>query len=129
MTKPRNFILNSDFLSIAQYDRGEFTYSIPTHTIVAMGYVHSEATFTVSTKDGVIPRIMIKRGSDPYRLGSYLQYVEAGGTVPCALTAYFSAKNTLKVIFDAMNYSSDQQTTSAVTFTIKVCCFRPPNML
>lgn len=142
MTKPSDFIFNSDYLALAETSRESFYVSVP-----SMGYTqtsdnYDDVTFwhtDLTTKEAE------KSSIDEYYVKINNQYTFFGDTFsslsvfPGPPGVFDDAhwfmeinrinKNTLRVSFVFVpEWYSQGQTTSPVTLNISVCSFKPPNV-
>ena len=126
--KPHKFILNSDYLSIAQTNRNTYTVYVGGGTLQPAGYTEQNFDFAIKSNQGAVDRILIKKDSDPYLVGSYMSlaptskifgFLEVYRTSPTNLRAQLVLENQLGET--AESYPN-------MTFTINVASFRPPNV-
>lgn len=116
MARPNNFIMNTDYLSIAQYGKYQHTY------VISGGSTPSTTVyqdFTVPASNGSIDQIMISLNDGPFKLG--LRYAPSEGG---HLDIYRVSANTLRA---EMTFA-DTPTHPLYKFTIKALCFKPPNV-
>ena len=125
--KPNDFILNSDYLSIAQVSSNSYTVSIAAGNLAGNAYTEQDFDFTIRTQKGASDRIMINKDSGRYYLGSYRQ-IEPATDVYGFVQAYRTEANKLHVKVVLENYSDTTSAYPAMTFKLKVSSFRPPNV-
>jgi hypothetical protein len=125
--RPSDFILNSDYLSIAQTGRNTFTLTIGGGTLPVNGYSEQNLDFPINAVTGAIDRIMISKDSGNYRLGSVMT-AYPNNDVRCDVAVYRNASNTLRAQVILQNYSGGTATYPSMTFGIKVSTFMPPNV-
>jgi hypothetical protein len=93
MSKPENFILNSDYSTLKNDDSAEYSFTIPGSQVIAASspysYVQTE-TFNVGDSIGATQRVQIKVSSDSsvWYSGSALQYVADGTYSSSGATEY-----------------------------------------
>ena len=73
--KPNDFILNSDYLSIAQTNKNTFTVTVGAGSLVVNGSTQQDFDFTIQSQAGAIDRVLISKDSGDYLLGSYMELV------------------------------------------------------
>lgn len=127
MTKPNEFTMNTDYLTIARTGRQTFNYYTVSETVAAGGQVVRSQDFTIAAQKGAIDSIQIKKDSEPYMLGRNLS--ENVGTGAWVLDAQRTSSNTFHVEIAYNNLmGSSSLTFPAMSFTIKVTTFKPPNV-
>lgn len=128
MTKPNQFIVNTDYLSIAQSDNVEYTASFPSETFSA-GTYNRDQDFSISTTKGALDRILISRNGDDYTVGSYrlVDVSSSGLATYFSINVYRPSSNTIRVRLH-IHSSRESFTVPAQTIKIKVACFQPPNV-
>lgn len=125
---PSKFTMNSDYLSIAQTGKYEYTYVGAPETVPAGGQIIRSIDFTTPSQKGAIDQIMIKRDSGNFRLGQVL-YNSINSNAGVSLTVYRTSPTTIHAEYVINNMSgSSQITTPAIVFTIKINTFKPPNV-
>lgn len=127
MTKPSNFILNSDYLTIAEYDRTSYTIYVPAgNTSVALNMTRN---FTVPTQAGAIDRVSITvDGQTTIGMAADFQLTTldvGGGVIQVVRT---SPTNIQVVIYSTAMFSGESIAYPAHTITIAVASFKPPNV-
>lgn len=125
--KPSDFILNSDYLSIAQVSSNTYTVTIGGGTLQPGGYTEQNFDFAIRNQTGASDRILIKRDSGDFALGSYRQIMPTQ-TTPGFISVYRTASNNLRAQIVIENYSPSAVSYPAMAFTIKVTSFKPPNV-
>lgn len=131
MTRPSDFILNSDYLSIAQTGRSEHTATFAGGTLQPGGsagdYVVQTTDFTIPSEPGSIDRIMISTNGGDFYIGSQTSFEAAplayGSLDVCRIT-----KNTMRATMVVANSSDYVNTFPSMSFRIKITSFRPPNI-
>jgi len=125
--KPSDFILNSDYMSIAQVSSNTFTLTIAAGSLTGQNYTEQNIDFTIRAQKGASDRIMISKDGGRYHLCSYRSLnpnTDIYGFIQLTRT---SANNMrAKVVLE--NYSASTESYPAMTFSIKVSSFRPPNV-
>lgn len=133
MTKPNDFIMNSDYLSIAQIGSNTFDIIVPSGTLVVNGYTEQNFDFAVTPINGAIDRVYINKDGAGYLLGSYMNltpvYSDNGNTyITGALRVFRTAPDNIRAQLVLQNYGQSTTSYPAMNFTIKVSSFRPPNV-
>ena len=124
MTKPNTFIMNTDYMSIAQTDKYTHTYTVNGGTVPAYGQLITHTDFTVPSQKGAIDRIFVSVNDGPLKLGTRCGFLNIG-----YVDFYRIAPNTLRaelVISNGMG--STPITYPLLKFVIKGVMFRPPNV-
>lgn len=126
---PDDFIMNSDYLSIAQVDSKTYTASFEGGTLQGDNdYVEKVLNFTTRAQQGSVDRILISKGGDPYELASLLQ-LNPNGQIFGFIEVYRTSRTNLRVQMVLENYDTSAETYPAMTFKIKISSFKAPNVL
>lgn len=126
MTKPSSFILNSDYLALAQSGRSEFTASFPAQTHQG-GYAYdTDRDFQVASIPGAIDRVLISRNGGDYVLGSYLVVDDPSGAF-VTIKVFRPNSSTVRVRLHVYS-SQTTYTVPAQTVKVKISSFQPPNI-
>lgn len=124
MARPNNFILNTDYLSIAQFGKYTHTYVVNGGTLPAGGQLIQHNDFNVPFQKGAIDRIFISVNGGDLRLGSIFN---AG--YKSSIQVYRTSPNTLRAEFVVNNiFESEPVSWPMLSFTIKGMMFKPPNV-
>lgn len=126
MTKPSNFIMNTDYLSIAQTYKNSYTYVVPPGTIPASGQVIQHTDFAIEPQNGAVDQIMISLDSGNLRVGQAYA-VDLPSGVGAVLHVDRTAANNLRAQVTINGTASTSY--PVMTFTIKVVSFKPPNIM
>lgn len=131
--KPSDFILNSDYLSIAQTDRRTFTASIGAGTLTPGSYTEQNFDFTVKALPGAVDRVMIKKDAGEYHVGTYERLEIYTSDTPYTrivgfVSVFRTSATNIRMQFVLENVSTTNATYPNMLFTIKVTSFRPPNV-
>ena len=125
--RPSDFILNSDYLSIAQVSSNTYTVTVGGGTLVAQGFTEQNFDFKIRTAEGASDRVMISKDGGRYYLGSYRQ-IEPATDVVGFVHVYRTSGNNIRTQVVLENYSASTVTYPAMTFSIKVSSFLAPNV-
>lgn len=129
MTKPSNFILNSDYLSIAQTSSNTFTAYFGGGTLPGnYGYTEQGRDFTIGSQKGSIDRILISKDGGRYQVCSYMN-LSPSETIFGFVRVNRTSSSNVRVQFVLENYSPDSASYPSMTFTIRISSFKPPNIL
>lgn len=125
MTKVKDFIMNTDFLSLAQTGTAEFTAYFPAAHFIGGQAYDSHQDFTLQTTNGAIDRVLISRNGGPYTIGNMLT-IDANP----ALSVFVFRPNasTLRIRLYGYTSSSSGYDMPAQTIKVKISSFRPPNV-
>ena len=127
MTKPNNFILNSDYLSLAQTDTKEFTAYFAAETF-GPGYAFDRtADFTVPYSQGSIDMVLISLNGGEYTLGAQM-VASMGSPATLAFLVSRISPNTIRVRLHEVNFREGGYSMPAQTLKVKVSSFKPPNV-
>lgn len=125
--RPSDFILNSDYLSIAQVSSNTYTVTVGGGTLVAQGFTEQNFDFKIRTAEGASDRVMISKDGGRYYLGSYRQ-IEPATDVAGFVHVYRTSSNNIRAQVVLENMSASTVTYPAMTFSIKVSSFLAPNV-
>lgn len=125
MTKASDFIMNTDFLALAQTGTAEFTAYFPSGTFTPGQPYEQTQDFSLKATNGAIDRILISRNGGAYTVGNSLTI----STNP-ALSIFVFRPNasTLRIRLYGYTASSSGYTMPAQTIKVKVSSFKPPNV-
>lgn len=132
MTKASDFILNSDFLALAQKSTNEFTMVFPHETFSGPTTVYERNfEFNVPSVQGAIDEIAISYNGSEYALGNSIHYEGTNmWTDPAGLgvSVHRISPNTLQVklyisVYDAYSYDMPDQ-----TIKVRISSYLPPNI-
>ncbi len=129
--KPSEFKLNSDYLSIAQTGRREYTATFAGKTLNPYGqggdYTIETTDFTIASEPGAIDRIMISTDKSNYYIGEQMS-LHPANYLYGALFVNRINKTTIRVQFVMDNYDSSAHSYPTQTFYIKITTFKSPNI-
>lgn len=144
MSKPEQFILNTDFSTLKNDDTAEYTFTITGSKVIAASAPYSftqTETFNVGEATGATQRVQIETSLEPnqWYSGSALQYI-ANGTYsvsgptqyPTQIVVYRTSSTQVTVLVLIPNqggpFGAGSLTTESTTRTvrIRVATFLPP---
>lgn len=128
MTAPNKFIMNTDYLSIAQLGRYSHSYIRNGGTVAAYGQIVETADFTVPSQKGSVDQIMISLNGGPLKVGNRYGFdlENNGGGY---LEVYRANPTTLRAELWINNlYNPSSVNFPVLSFTIKGVTFLPPNV-
>lgn len=126
--KPSDFTMNSDYLSIAQTARNEYTVYVGGGTLVQDAYSTQNFDFASTEPKGAVDRVYIKKDSGNYTLGALMAIFPATD-VWGSVRVYRTSATNLRVQVVLENHAlSGSVSYPAMTFKIKVASFEPPNV-
>lgn len=130
---PSKFTLNSDYLSIAQAGHNTYTVTVGGGSLVQGGYTEQNFDFTTSTQQGAISRILISKDGGGYFCGSRMTLTptwsgDFSNNITGFINVFRTSSTNLRAQLVLQNVGSGTSTYPGMTFTIKVCSFRPPNV-
>jgi hypothetical protein len=126
MTKPSNFIANSDYLSLAQKSNTDFTVVFPAENFPPGAREIRTHDITVPSIKGAIDEVMISRNGSDYYLGNSLTV--SANSPSLTFYIYRPSPNTLRVRLLTSNSSQSGYSMPMQTLKIRVSSFLPPNV-
>lgn len=126
MTKPSNFILNSDYLALAQTGTTEFTaYFSAENFSGGQTYIRTR-DFAVQSSQGAIDMVLISLNGGDYVLGSGL----TENAMQPAMNFFVRRTSPTNIQVQLRIYTSQASGYSmpAQTVKVKVSSFKPPNV-
>lgn len=133
MTKPSDFILNSDFLSIAQISSNTLTANFSGGTLSGGDYIERTVDFSVAAQNGAIDNIMLSKDGGNYQVGNWQRLEIAPNDsefkrIVGFISVYRINASTLRAQMVLENVSPNALDYPAMTYKIKVSSFKPPNV-
>lgn len=126
MTKPNNFITNSDYLSLAQNNTTEFTVVFPQEHFPE-GYTYDRTQdITVPSIKGAIDEFMISLNGSDYYLGGYL--VVESNSPSLSFYVYRPSPDTLRVRLHTFNSVIGGYDMPMQTVKVRASSYLPPNV-
>lgn len=128
MTKPSDFIMNTDYLSLAQNKTEEITATFPQATYGVSETISQTIDKASTTTNGAIDQMLISLNGGDYTVGcstTYLDKSRGGGFV---IWAYRLNSTTLRIRMSGWSGSPGSWTIPAQTVKIKISTFAPPNI-
>ena len=131
--KPSDFILNSDYLSIAQTSSNKYDIVVGAGSLTPNNTSTQNFDFSTTAQTGAIDRIMISKDGDSFRIGSNMTFYptwqgDFSNNVRGDLFVYRIDKTHIRAQVILQNYGTGTSTYPTMTFSIKVSSFRPPNV-
>lgn len=134
--KPSDFIMNSDYLSIAQIASNTYSVNIPAGSIVADGYMEQNFDFTTREQVGTIDNVLIKKDNDTFIHGDYMWVqptTTSSGIVAGFVRVFRPSSTQIRIQIVLENYSyvypGVTLTYPAMQFMVRVSSFKVPNIL
>ena len=133
MTKPNDFILNSDFLSLAQTNKAEFTAYFPAASFTPGQPYTKQFDFTVPSSPGAIDMCLISLNGADYKSASIINLSKLYATDPpplyfLTIAVYRVNATTMRVILHGFTSYTYGYNMPAQTVKVKVSSFKPPNI-
>ena len=125
--KPSDFILNSDYLSIAQVGSKTLDVSIGAGSLAIDSYSEQNIDLNVQSIAGAIDKIMISKDGGSFRLGSMMTFYP-NNDVRGDINIYRESAGKIRAKITLQNQSSSTTSYPAMSFKIKVSSFKPPNV-
>ena len=131
--KPSDFILNSDYLSIAQTSSNTYNVTVGAGSLTLNGHSVQNFDFNTKAQTGTIDRILISKDGGSFRVGSSLTFYptwsgDYSNNVRGDVFVYRTDKTNIRVQVILQNYGTGTSTYPNMTFAVKVSSFRPPNV-
>lgn len=128
MTAPNKFIINTDYLSIAQSGKYSHTYIRNSGTVPAYGQIVEHQDFTVPSQKGAIDQVMISLNGSSLKVGTRFGFdLENNGSG--YLAVYRTNPNTLRAELWINNlFNPSAVNFPLLNFIIKGLTFLPPNL-
>lgn len=132
--KPSDFTMNSDYLSIAQVAKNEYSVYVGGGTLVQDGYIIQNFDFASTEPKGAVDRILISKDGGDYMVGSYMTLFptwapDFSNNVVGYISVYRTSATNLRAQLILENHAlSGNSTYPSITFKIKVSSFEPPNV-
>lgn len=126
MTKPNDFILNSDYLALAQTNKADFTAYFPAESFQPGQPYDRTQDFTVPYSQGAIDMFLISLNGSEYVLGA-----ELVASVNSPILVFFVSRinpNTIRIRLHEFNSRTGGYDMPMQTVKIKVASFAPPNV-
>ena len=125
MTRPSNFILNSDYLALAQYDKNSAFVTVPSGSISGYSAYYITRDFTVPSSSNSLDRFYVSLDQNTWRLGHYTRDINANLSEVILVSRTGKNKITVAVVLLGM----PNESWSAHNIYVRVCSFKPPNIL
>lgn len=126
--KPNEFIMNTDYLSIAQIGKNEITMVINSGTLSPGEQRRQQADYTIYAEDGAIDQIMLSSDGNSFVVGS-TDTLSTNGTDIGTIYVFRTSRSNIRVVASINNtFSPDPLTYPTITYKIKISSFRPPNI-
>ena len=130
MTKPSEFILNSDYLSFAQTNKDTNIYTAYFPAVhYDPGYPYDrDRDFTVSSSPGAIDIFMISVNNSPWYLAGCINLEPDNWLFIKEVYAYRLNATTIRVKFHTFTSQTGGQDVPEYTIRLKVSSFKPPDV-
>lgn len=127
MTKPNQFIINTDYLSIAQTGSSNHSVTLSAGTISPGSFIERFFDFSIQAQTGAIDRVLISKDGGRYYIGMY-RSINPSADVYGFISVYRNSSTNIRVQIVLENYSTSTATYPSMTFDIKITSFAPPNV-
>lgn len=132
MTRPSDFLMNSDYLSIAQTDKTEYTITIGSGSVSTTDSMTQD--FVFKSESGAISRFMIRSGTNDFSIGNELTVKlawDANNKVIGLVRVYRIDNSICRFSLDYQNLNADPSSNPSnypeMSYTIKIVSFKSPN--
>lgn len=126
--KPEDFILNTDYLSLAQTGAKTYNISLGGFIVPALDRIETTADLDAPNAPESLFTYQISRDGKAYRLGPILTIKENGATLYGQLYVNRASTSVLKVTLVIQNTSNTAQQCPIMNFQIKECIFIAPDL-
>lgn len=126
MTKPSDFIMNSDYLSLAQTSSDELTAYFPQATIQGGQPYTTYQDFQVKATPGAIDMFLVSLNGTDYVVGP--EYVISDSTAFLNVVAFRNTPSTIRVQLHGYTSYSGGYVMPTQTIKLKISSFKPPNV-
>lgn len=129
MTKPSDFIMNTDYLSLAQNKTEEITVTFPQITVGVSEPISQTIDVSSTAQSGTIDRMLISVNGDDYTVGCSRNYVDPDRrNANYDIWAFRTSQNNIRVRMNGWSGMQGSWTIPAQTVKIKIASFAPPNI-
>lgn len=131
MTKPNDFILNSDYLALAQTSKTEFTAYFPAASFTPGYAYNTHQDFTVPSSPGAIDMCLVSLNGGEYKSASNIDLSNLYGSQPLyflAIQVYRVGATTMRVSLHGFTNYTYGYNMPLQTVKVKVASFKPPNV-
>lgn len=129
MTRPNDFVLNTDYLALAQTSREEFTASFGAESYPGGAAVTRQHDFKVKSTPGSVDRILISRNGGDFTVGPSITIpLMTGGFTDGFATIWVYRLDASTVRVRLRIDASQAHTVPAQTIKVKLASFNPPNV-
>lgn len=132
--KASDFILNSDYLSIAQVDKTNYTFTVPGGTIGPDDYMSQNYDFSTTAQNNTIDNVLIRKDADSFIHGDYMWIQPtktANGVISGFVRVYRPSATTIRaqIMLENLSYIYPGVSLSypGMAFTVRVSSFKVPN--
>ena len=127
MTKPNKFIMNSDYLPLAQTSKTDFTAYFLTAQVTGGQPYDKYVDFTVPSSPGAVDIMEMKYNDNGFCLGNQI-IVETTGTMDFIIWVTRVNSTTMRVNLHVYTSSPSGYTLPNTTVQVKLSSFKPPNV-
>ena len=129
MTKPSDFIMNTDYLTLAQSGKYGFTATFPSETFAPGNSYTRTRDFSVPSIKGALDRVLISQNGGNYVIGSYyLIPYDDNVLKSVSITVFRANSSTVRVRLFVHVGGGENFVMPAQTIKVKISCFQPPNV-
>lgn len=130
MTRPRDFIFNTDYLALAQSDRKELQFDIAAKTISPYSTGNDGMGKNVTANPGAIDRFYLSIDGNNWNVASSLKKVFENNTdLFMKINASRASNNSIRIRIEYTNKTASGYTFPATTIYVRLDSFKPPNVL
>lgn len=126
MTKPSDFIMNSDYLSLAQTSSDELTAYFPQATVQAGQPYTTYQDFQVKATTGAVDMFLVSINGSNYAIGP--EYALSSTAPFLSIIAFRNTPSTIRVQVHAFTSQSGGYVMPTLTVKLKISSFKPPNV-
>lgn len=130
MTKPKNFIFNSDYLALAQARKNSLEFNIDSKSMIAYSSSIDGKNAHVPPEPGAIDRFYLSTDGDKWTASSHLRKIFDNNTdLMILIIVNRTNKDRIRIRLEYTNQTSNNYTFPAFTLYVRVDSFKPPNVL
>ena len=125
MTKPNDFVFNSDYLPLAEVDKADFTAYFPAETFPAGQAYDRTQDFKVPYSPGSIDTFLLSLNGGNYNVGAIV--IISVNKQLLSIRVQRIDQETIRVRLHEFTQQPGGYSMPAQTLKVKVSSFRPPN--
>lgn len=130
MTRPKDFIFNSDYLALAQSGKNSFQFDLPAKTMQPFTADDILESRIAAPESGAIDRFYLSTDGTNWNVSSSAKKIFDNNTdLYLVAEAYRDGRNNIRLRVEYTNKTYDAYTFPATTIYVRLSSFKPPNVL